>query len=80
MLSTIRLRSVTACLACGFLGLTPASTRADGPPKAAISSGGHGLVGMAERAAALGGTCQAGPADGGWRVRACLPLTPAQVA
>ena len=35
---------------------------------------GHGLQGMAERAAALGGHCQAGIApSGGWRVRATLP-------
>jgi signal transduction histidine kinase len=35
---------------------------------------GHGLQGMAERAAALGGRCEAGAAtDGGWRVRASLP-------
>jgi signal transduction histidine kinase len=35
---------------------------------------GHGLQGMAERAAALGGRCEAGvAADGGWRVRARLP-------
>jgi signal transduction histidine kinase len=41
----------------------------DSPP------GGHGLRGMKERAAALGGTCEAGPIDGGgWRVRARIPL------
>jgi signal transduction histidine kinase len=35
---------------------------------------GHGLKGMAERAAALGGRCEAGvTADGGWRVWASLP-------
>jgi signal transduction histidine kinase len=35
---------------------------------------GQGLQGMAERAAALGGHCEAGVArDGGWRVRARLP-------
>ncbi|WSQ62642.1 sensor histidine kinase [Streptomyces sp. NBC_01217] len=36
---------------------------------------GNGLAGMRERAAALGGTIEAGPlADGGFRVRAELPL------
>jgi signal transduction histidine kinase len=35
---------------------------------------GYGLVGMRERAAALGGTCEAGPVDGGWRVRCRLPV------
>ena len=37
---------------------------------------GHGLRGMAERAAALGGRIDTGPrAEGGWRVEAVLPLS-----
>ncbi|MCA6094393.1 histidine kinase [Streptomyces sp. SCA3-4] len=39
--------------------------------------GGHGLIGMRERAVALGGICEAGPRAGGatgFRVRAVLPL------
>ncbi|MFD3802562.1 sensor histidine kinase [Streptomyces sp. NPDC058611] len=37
--------------------------------------GGYGLVGMAERAEALGGHLTAGPApEGGWLVTATLPL------
>ncbi|AEW93168.1 MULTISPECIES: sensor histidine kinase [Streptomycetaceae] len=41
------------------------------------SDGGNGLVGMRERAAALGGTVQAGTrADGGFRVTATLPVSP----
>ena len=40
-------------------------------------SAGRGLLGMRERAGALGGTATAGPApDGGWVVRAELPLDP----
>jgi signal transduction histidine kinase len=36
---------------------------------------GKGIVGMRERAAALGGELQAGPrAEGGYRVRARLPV------
>ncbi|SFW85249.1 sensor histidine kinase [Amycolatopsis australiensis] len=39
--------------------------------------GGYGLLGMAERVAAVGGTVQAGPAAGRrWRVVARLPLEP----
>ncbi|WP_162621760.1 histidine kinase [Microbacterium suaedae] len=35
---------------------------------------GYGILGMAERAHLLGGTCEAGPdPSGGWRVRAVLP-------
>jgi signal transduction histidine kinase len=41
-----------------------------GPPRQ-----GHGLAGMAERAAAIGGILEAGRYKrGGWRVYACLPL------
>jgi signal transduction histidine kinase len=35
---------------------------------------GLGLVGMRERAASLGGSCEAGPGGRGWLVRATLPL------
>jgi signal transduction histidine kinase len=40
---------------------------------------GYGIIGMRERAALLGGTLEAGPtAHGGFRVRAFLPLDPAE--
>ena len=47
----------------------------DGQTQAApFPAGGHGLQGMQERAAALGGTCAAGPVNGaGWRVEARIP-------
>jgi len=48
----------------------PASQGRQRPP-----AGGNGIPGMTERALALGGSLQAGPrADGGYRVRARLPL------
>ena len=48
----------------------------DGRPRTtAFPAGGHGVQGMQERAAALGGSCEAGPVNGaGWRVRARIPL------
>jgi signal transduction histidine kinase len=43
--------------------------------------GGHGLVGMRERVAMLGGSLDAGPtADGGFRVAAVLPVSPPEEA
>jgi signal transduction histidine kinase len=46
----------------------------DGPAAPDHSTAtGNGLQGMTERAAALGGRCEAGRAAGGWRVRASLP-------
>ncbi|GIM90818.1 sensor histidine kinase [Paractinoplanes toevensis] len=47
----------------------------DGPAVTGLG-GGRGVTGMRERAAAVGGTVTAGRRDdGGWRVRAVLPLT-----
>ncbi len=43
--------------------------------EAAVAGGGHGLMGMRERAAALHGVCETGPLpDGGFRVHVRLPL------
>jgi signal transduction histidine kinase len=39
-----------------------------------LPAGGHGLAGMRERAAALGGSLRAGPGDRGFTVRATLPI------
>jgi signal transduction histidine kinase len=45
-------------------------------PGALPAGGGQGLQGMRERAAALGGSCEAGPVKGtGWRVRAEIPIS-----
>src|SRR5579859_2499534 len=46
-----------------------------GPASTGTGGGGHGLLGMRERAAALGGSCEAGLVPGGgWRVRARIPI------
>jgi signal transduction histidine kinase len=46
-----------------------------GPPGAGAVQGGHGLIGMRERALLLGGTLDAGPRPrGGFRVIAHLPI------
>ena len=42
-------------------------------PPGDLVGAGRGLIGMGERAAVHGGTVDAGPHDGGWRVRAVLP-------
>ncbi|MFD9456487.1 sensor histidine kinase [Streptomyces sp. NPDC059985] len=47
---------------------------ADPSPEPSDPHGGHGLLGMRERAVALGGSCFAGPRfGGGYRVHAILP-------
>ena len=46
---------------------------APAPRLASKAAGGHGLVGMRERAQMFGGTLAAGPVDGGYEVRAHLP-------
>jgi signal transduction histidine kinase len=55
----------------------PAATMLDGPARTRVlpDQGGHGLVGMRERATMLGGRFSAGPAvQGGFQVEAELPL------
>jgi signal transduction histidine kinase len=44
-----------------------------------LPSGGHGLIGLRERAALLGGTFDAEPTElGGFTVRASFPLAAGQ--
>ncbi|MCG3044307.1 histidine kinase [Streptomyces sp. S1A] len=57
-------------------GASPASARAPAPSG---RGEGHGLPGMRERAAMLGGELVAGPTpDGGWEVTAILPADPVE--
>ncbi|MGW6057890.1 sensor histidine kinase [Streptomyces sp. NPDC055189] len=47
----------------------------DGSAPDAVAGEGYGLIGMRERATAVGGDLEAGPVrDGGWRVRAVIPV------
>jgi len=57
------------------LELTVVSPLGPGGAPNPAEGGGHGLVGMRERVGLLGGSLEAGPADGGFRVHARIPLT-----
>jgi signal transduction histidine kinase len=61
-------------------GAQPTRPAAAGGPH--TSGGGHGIVGMQERLAAVGGTLEAGPRrpGPGWRVYASIPLVLFEVA
>ena len=43
------------------------------PGQSTTDGGGHGIVGMKERALLLGGTLEAAAVDGTFRIRASLP-------
>jgi signal transduction histidine kinase len=64
----LEVRDRRACLTAETTGPT-----IDAPP-GEPERGGYGLVGMRERAVALGGELTAGPTSAGWLVRCTLPL------
>jgi signal transduction histidine kinase len=66
---------VVVCYGDGDLEVTVCD---DGRGAGSGDGGGHGLVGMRERVAVFGGELEAGPrAEGGYRLRAKLPVAPA---
>jgi signal transduction histidine kinase len=66
---------VVVCYGDGDLEVTVSD---DGRGAGSADGGGHGLVGMRERVAVFGGELEAGPrAEGGYRLRAKLPVVPA---
>ena len=70
--ATVTVRRVSGAIAVEVVDDGRGAAGAPGVP-----APGNGLRGMRERAAALGGTLDAGPVDGGgWRVQAWLPVTP----
>ncbi|MFB9834068.1 sensor histidine kinase [Actinoallomurus acaciae] len=68
-------RRVTVSLDWGDTGLG-ITVVDDGDGAAKTAGTGNGLVGIRERAAACGGTAEAGPVRGGYRVTATLPYAP----
>ncbi|WP_431956244.1 histidine kinase [Nocardia lijiangensis] len=72
--------TVTVRYAAGSVDLTIDNTRPTAPVIRSGSSGGNGIIGMRERAHALGGALTAGPRpSGGFRVAARLPNQTAPV-
>jgi signal transduction histidine kinase len=66
---------VTVILAAGDDAVLLRVVDSGTPGGAAPATGPHfGLVGMAERARAVGGELEAGPSKDGWRVEARLPV------
>jgi signal transduction histidine kinase len=83
---TVRVRFTNEALSIEVAddgGGAPAGAGSTGSTAGAADgeSGGHGIIGMRERAALCGGSLEAGPApDGGFRVTATLPLHGAAAA
>ncbi|WP_406235677.1 sensor histidine kinase [Nocardia sp. NBC_01009] len=68
--------TVTVRYTADSVDITVDNTRPTGTPSRSGSSGGNGVIGMRERAHALGGALTAGPRpSGGFRVAARLPAS-----
>ncbi|KIZ19206.1 sensor histidine kinase [Streptomyces natalensis] len=68
--------TVTVDRASDTLRVNVSNARPTGTPLE-LPGGGHGLVGLRERSALIGGTLSAGPdGDGGFSVRLVVPLSP----
>ena len=70
---------VWLALAGGSLEIEVRDDGAGAPSVLAATGSGLGLTGMRERIESLGGSLDAGPENGGWRVHARLPTRPAAV-
>ncbi|MEU8028464.1 histidine kinase [Streptomyces sp. NPDC049099] len=70
--------AVRICASAGHLEITVENPL--GTATAPRPGGGHGLRGIADRVRLLGGTAQAGPSGGTWRLHVRLPLTTAATA
>jgi signal transduction histidine kinase len=57
----------------GLPGHVELVVESEGVVAGRVPGRGSGLSTMRERAEAVGGVCEAGPCDGGWRVRATVP-------
>ncbi|MQY06839.1 sensor histidine kinase [Actinomadura macrotermitis] len=69
--------AVEVCHGSGVVRLTVANRAPEGGAPVPSLGSGRGIAGMRERAEAVGGTLTAAPSpDGGWTVRAELPLSP----
>jgi signal transduction histidine kinase len=66
--------SVSLRFADGAVSVTVDNVAAASAPSLEETGAGYGLLGIAERLDLLGGSLEAGPSPGGWRVAATIPV------